>query len=59
MFKFAKYFFIVFLITAILPLVIMFLWNNSQMKKVQSIISKNGMTNGLAKLEQNLNNKLC
>ena len=58
MFKFAKYFFIVFLITAILPLVIMFLWNNSQMKKVQAIMSKNGMANGRAKLEQNLNNNL-
>lgn len=58
MFKFAKYFFIVFLITAILPLVIMFLWNNSQMKRVQSIMIKSGMTNGIAKLEQNLNNNL-
>ncbi len=58
MFKFAKYFFIVFLITAILPLVIMFLWNNSQMQKVQAMMWKNGMANGIAKLEQNLNNNL-
>lgn len=58
MFKFAKYFFIVFLITAILPLVILFLWNNSQMKKIQTIMSKTGLTNGMAKLEQNLNNNL-
>ncbi len=58
MLKFAKYFFIVFLITTILPLVIMFLWNNSQMHKVQAIMFKTGMANGIAKLEQNLNNNI-
>lgn len=58
MLKFAKYFFIVFLITAVLPLVIMFLWNNSQMQRIQSLMIKTGMTNGIAKLEQNLNNNL-
>lgn len=58
MFKFAKYFFIVFLITALLPLVLMFLWNNTQIQKMHSLMSKNGMANGCAKLEQNIQNNL-
>jgi len=40
MLKFAKYFFIVFLITAILPLVLMFAWNNSQMEKFHNAMAK-------------------
>ena len=58
MFKFAKYFFTVFLITAILPLVLMFLWNNSQVQKMHALMSKNGLSNGTAKLEENLKNNL-
>lgn len=58
MFKFAKYFFIVFLITTILPLVLMFVWNNTQMQKMHSMMSKNGLANGYAKLEQNITNNL-
>lgn len=58
MFKFAKYFFIVFLITTILPLVLMFVWNNTQVQKMHSMMSKSGLANGYAKLEQNITNNL-
>jgi len=34
MFKFARYFFAVFLITTIVPLLLMFSWNHSQMEKM-------------------------
>lgn len=58
MLKFAKYFFIVFLITAILPLVLMFAWNNSQMDKFHAIMDKNLINTGKIKLEYALKNNL-
>lgn len=58
MFKFAKYFFIVFLITAILPLILMFAWNNSQMEHFHSIMMKNGLNNVYNKMEHTIKNNL-
>lgn len=58
MFKFAKYFFIVFLITAILPLVLMFAWNNTQMNKFHIAMLKYGLNNGTTKLEHAIQNNL-
>ncbi len=58
MFKFAKYFFIVFLITAILPLILMFAWNNSQMEHFHSIMMKNGLNNVYNKMAHTIKNNL-
>lgn len=58
MLKFAKYFFIVFLITAILPLVLMFAWNNSQMEKFHNFMSKNAISTGEIRLEYTIKNYL-
>ena len=58
MLKFAKYFFIVFLITAILPLVLMFAWNNSQMEKFHNAMAKSAMSTGLMRLEYSVKTNL-
>lgn len=58
MFKFAKYFFIVFLITAILPLALMFAWNNTQMNKFHIAMLKYGLNNASTKLEHAIRNNL-
>ena len=58
MLKFAKYFFIVFLITTILPLVLMFAWNNSQMEHFHSIMMKNGLNNVYNKMAHTIKNNL-
>ena len=58
MFKFAKYFFIVFLITAILPLALMFAWNNSQMEKIHNIMIRNGLNNVYTKMAHTVKNNL-
>ena len=58
MFKFAKYFFIVFLITTILPLVVMYAWTNSQMQKFHSYITTVSVNNAKNKTEHNISNNL-
>mgnify|MGYP002527787447 CR=1 FL=1 len=58
MLKFAKYFFIVFLITTILPLVLMFAWNNSQMEKFHNIMMKNGLNIVYNKMDHTIKNNL-
>lgn len=58
MFKFAKYFFIVFLITAILPLVVMFAWSNAQMQKFHSYIASVYINNAKNKIEHTISNNL-
>ena len=58
MLKFAKYFFIVFIITAVLPLVLMFAWNNSQIEKIHNSMSLNGINTGKLKIEHTIKNNL-
>lgn len=58
MFKFAKYFFIVFLITAILPLIVMFAWSNTQMQKFHSYITSVYINNARNKIEHTISNNL-
>ena len=58
MFKFAKYFFIVFLITTILPLVVMYAWTNAQMQKIHSYITTVSVNNAKNKIEHNISNNL-
>ena len=58
MFKFAKYFFIVFFVTAVLPLILMFAWNNTQMEKMHARFAQNAIVTGEARLKNAVKNYL-
>ena len=58
MLKFAKYFFIVFFVTAVLPLILMFAWNNSQLEKMHRTMSVSGLNAGKTRLENIMTNNL-
>jgi len=51
MFKFARYFFAVFLITTVIPLVMMFLWNHHQMERMEQEREQHLLSVGVKQLE--------
>lgn len=51
MFKFARYFFVVFLITTIIPLVLMLLWNHHEMERMMHEREKHLLSVGSVELE--------
>ena len=51
MFKFAKFFFIVFLITTVMPLLFMFIWNHNQLERIRLEKDQHFLEFGLERLQ--------